>query len=155
MALKGLKMKRTFILSTQCLCLPLRFTSLQTCTLSDNKYPNHLQIRDYGFLFLSLWHSSRWLWHTDRCIQNHAVPRRCGLLKKVLHIILFQPKSGGKTGIHHRIKPVSHQTQESVGNAISLSHCPTWLHVGRLMHAKAPRGWMVVTHCVQHRKLDM
>ena len=53
----------------------------------------------------------------------------------------------GRAGIHHRIKPVSHQTQESVANAISLSHCLTWLHVGWRAHAKAPQGAGGVTLC--------
>lgn len=58
--------------------------------------------------------------------RKHTGPRRhWSVLKKASHVHSFPCLNLGRAGIHHRIKPVSHQTQESVANAISLSHCLT------------------------------
>lgn len=118
------------------MCLPLYFFSILAHTFT---LVNTRQIQTackLGIMTLpfcsSVWiSSSRPLSHNRGRIQKHTGPRETWKCVKEGIARSFSPCLNlGRAKIHHRIKPVSHQTQESVANAISLSHCLTWLHVG-------------------------
>lgn len=107
-----------------------------TCKLGIMAIPSPVRL---DFLILpSLTHSQM---HTE----TYHSPETLECVKEGITRSFFSCLNLGRAGIHHRSKPVSHQTQKSVANAISLSHCLTWLHVGW-----GPQGaaWVSLSECV-------